>query len=1173
MRIERLDLISYGPHRHRTLDFAGSEASLIVVVGPNEAGKSTAMRAIDALLFGFERGSSDHFGRGRESLHLGAILRSDGGDEQEVIRRGISRKALTTPDGDPLAETVIAALTGNTDRTFFRTMFRIDHAELTDNSERLLQADGEIGRLVFGASLGRSVALNDVLSALDDRAEELFKPSGRNPLLNKARKAFRDLSDAAREQRVRPREWDQLNEAFDAAERTIERTTTSHKDLLRKKEQLIRVRDALPHLVRRQAHLASIQRLEAAGIVATDAWCSDAIESLDHHDAAVRAARPLRPRIAGLTAEIEAISVATTLLDHQDRISELHQQVKHYEQARSDFPKRAAQTQLLEREVAELRAGLDHDATTAKLSKAQRVEISRLAVAEPTLKAILVAAVREFDNATSTLQLLRNQLDEHGDTADVSELSSATDESLDALGTEQHVTTTRPKVDALEKSIIATASRLGLHHDGRSIDEIAAITVPPRSRLQTERKERDAIASSHADATRRLAEGETKRRQLLSERDRRSRGVPDRSRVTDLREHRDRGWQLIKGTLAGEANDEEVRSWAAAADLPTSYEQAVSAADAAADARFDHAEASARLEEIARQLAELDADAATASQQATDAAAHTMQLDDNWATLWAFATTPPATVDEAIEWLDEHARLINDIDTFRTQEAELTRVDHESSSHAARLRALIALTGTTPFDGDLSTSITEAQRIIEDAADHARKRSELLQRIAQASEALRAREAACDEANRDLAEWDAEWATALTPLNLPSSTSPEAANATVQLLDEIDHQQSALSNEIQRRDAIKRLIDEFERDASAAATDLDPSLEGRHAIDIVTDLHQRLAEAQQALVRREGLEHQLSDTRDELRRLDETITAAETSIASLRRQVGADDELDLREVVERSAELARVRSDLAALEQSLIEGGGGRTIDQIVDEANSFEMDADRVVAELESLQTRSDSIEQQLHGEFDRRAEAKIALEKVDGSERAADLDEQAAIHQAAMAQHLDDYVRAKLASTLLRRVIAEYGNRHQEPILLEAGGIFAALTRDEFTGLVPDDDGGRQVLLARRHNDELLSTSSLSSGTRDQLYLAIRLAGIVHQLPRLDERLPLILDDLLVNFDNERSSAALEVLADLSSQTQVLLFTHEQHLADHAQQLLGAERCLVLDLPGPRAASASID
>jgi uncharacterized protein YhaN len=52
----------------------------------------------------------------------------------------------------------------------------------------------------------------------------------------------------------------------------------------------------------------------------------------------------------------------------------------------------------------------------------------------------------------------------------------------------------------------------------------------------------------------------------------------------------------------------------------------------------------------------------------------------------------------------------------------------------------------------------------------------------------------------------------------------------------------------------------------------------------------------------------------------------------------------------------------------------------------------------------------------------------------------------------------------------------------------------------------------------------------------------------------LPFVADDLFINFDDDRSLAGFEVLGEIAKKTQVLFFTHHQHLIDVARRALGS-------------------
>ena len=78
------------------------------------------------------------------------------------------------------------------------------------------------------------------------------------------------------------------------------------------------------------------------------------------------------------------------------------------------------------------------------------------------------------------------------------------------------------------------------------------------------------------------------------------------------------------------------------------------------------------------------------------------------------------------------------------------------------------------------------------------------------------------------------------------------------------------------------------------------------------------------------------------------------------------------------------------------------------------------------------------------------------------------------------------------------------------------------------------------------------MSEGTRDQLYLALRLAALELHLQQTIP-LPFIADDLFINYDDGRAKAGLQALAQLSESTQDIFLTHHEHLVPVAQSVFG--------------------
>jgi uncharacterized protein YhaN len=152
-----------------------------------------------------------------------------------------------------------------------------------------------------------------------------------------------------------------------------------------------------------------------------------------------------------------------------------------------------------------------------------------------------------------------------------------------------------------------------------------------------------------------------------------------------------------------------------------------------------------------------------------------------------------------------------------------------------------------------------------------------------------------------------------------------------------------------------------------------------------------------------------------------------------------------------------------------------------------------------------------------------------------------------------------------LLNAAIEEHRKKKQGPVLARASQIFSHITLGSFKELRADfNERGEPVLTGVRDSSgEAVSVSGMSDGTCDQLYLALRLASLETWLDR-HESIPFIVDDVLLNFDDARAIASLEVLAELSHRTQVVFFTHHQHLVDMAKDSLSSEDAFFTTLNG---------
>ncbi|HSO83684.1 ATP-binding protein, partial [Thiocapsa sp.] len=289
---------------------------------------------------------------------------------------------------------------------------------------------------------------------------------------------------------------------------------------------------------------------------------------------------------------------------------------------------------------------------------------------------------------------------------------------------------------------------------------------------------------------------------------------------------------------------------------------------------------------------------------------------------------------------------------------------------------------------------------------------------------------------------------------------------------------------------------------------------------------------------------------EEIRESETAIAAADRVLAELCRQAVCEAPAQLPVLEERVRDRRRLAADLEDVERALTRAGDGLGIEALAQEATA--VDQDRVVVRLAEIDAR---LEQELRPAYraliEEKAEAGRALKVMGGEGTAAALAEESQQILAGIRTQAEQYVRLKLAARILRDEIERFRRQNSDPILGRTSGYFARLTCGAFSAVETDfDEADQPVLVGLRNSGERLRVEAMSTGTRDQLYLALRLANLEHYLQSA-EPMPFVVDDILIQFDDERALATLATLADFSVKTQVILFTHHGRDVEQARQL----------------------
>jgi uncharacterized protein YhaN len=1191
VRFRELQLDRFGHFTDARLDLGGP-AGLHIVCGANEAGKTTLLRAISDLLFGIEARSPYAFRHDYAELRLGAELEARDGRRLRFWRRKGRQNTVLDETGAPMPDGALAPFLGaGADRELFQGLFGLDHERLRRGGEDVLAARGALGEMLFEAGAG-IVGLGDVLDGLERRANDLFSARrvGSKPFYA-ALDRFKAARRRQHEFQVGSDEWRRLDASVAEARARLDAQRAELLDIEARRSRAERRRRVLPLLTA----LAAVER-DLEGLAGAPALPEEAVA--EFHAAAARRDRAREGRrrcadaAARLRADLSALDLPEAILAEGARIDALSERRGGVRDQRADLPRRDAELRQIREQIADILRRMGsavppERARDALPPQPLLAEVRALVVEDGRIREREAASEDQLHKAEAEARRLAGLLDALGPARDPGPLGAALVEARAAGPVERRLAEAEAEADRLARRTARALEGLGLDPGGA--DALARARLPDEATVHRfEAGWAEAEAAAARIAERRAAEEEDLARvELEIAALERAGEVPDAAAVERARARRDAGWALLRARVEGRPEDAAALA-AFARGLPPAeaYERAVRDADALADRKEAEAARVARHGELTARRAHHRRRIEAADAAAAERGAAAARLRAEWGSLWASAGVEARTPREMLSWLARRAEVVRDHEASEAAAAEAVRLRAERDRLASLLgRALAGLGEGGPEGAGERAGEGEGfgplLRRAEDAAERARaaaeERRSLGRRAAEHRGGLEAARRQVEIAANQRGSWRARWTTAMAALGLGAESSPAGAEALLAGFEELDRRLGQATDLAQSVARMEENVAAFGAEVAGLCRAVAPDLAAgdaagdapedaaedaaRDPVEAASALVRRLDEARQAASRHADLKRRLREAEAELAALAEEDGAAEAVLDRLRRAAGAGDDAALAAAVERSARLRDLARRRGEIEREMLSSGDGLDLAALRAEADGA--DPDGLAAELAALRARQAELQQEameLGGGLAELERDRAELERGRGADRAAQEAQDALAELRAVAE---EYLRLRAAGTLLRRGVERYRQEQQGPLLRRAAALFSALTRGAFSGLRVDyGERDQPVLRGERRGGDALGVEGMSEGTRDQLFLALRLAAVERYVEEA-EPLPFVADDLLVNFDDGRAAAAFEVLGELAGKVQVLFFTHHPHLCEVARSCLGGARVEVHALP----------
>ena len=1154
MRFVSLTLQRYGNYESGKICFDPRPGVVNLLLAPNSAGKSVLRTAVTDLLFGIHNQTPMGFRFGYPGMRMMAEIERNDGARMVFSRRKTRGNVLTDAEDQPIDPGFLHGLLSGRDRAFLERLFVLDTEALRGGGQALLETGGDVASALLSAAGGvRQARL--LKQQLEKQRDDLA------PVRKVASRPFYQALDALQNARtrfraatLRPDDWVRRQkdlEALEDRQRAHNAEAEAALADVSRLERIRRVRDALTRHAQALAWLDAHPDVPALPPVLGQNLLAARL------DLAARESASARARIALEKAreDAETVRVDTRILSHADQIERLTAEAAAARKAQQELPGVRGQYENSLARTADLlrELGLAMPAVRAAETLPTRLLRARAGKAIQDgagIASSLSEAVARVEKTTREIGEIDRQLTGMPAPPDTRALESLV-EVIRAEGAPA-----ARRADA-EKNVAETVESLKAIHArvagwaGTAEQLIALRPLSPDAyreqadAMATAREEANNAARRHEHEEARSEQARVALRAMGRDGDALDEGALRRSR-----EKRDALWRLIHARIAGAeslpavVSGEPIDAWFESA---ARFESAMTDADEIADRRFRDAALIARLDSARITAADAERRAMTSREFHDLAEKQHREARVAWsricAPLYLMNDPSPADVQTFLSARDQVIAASERHGVALAAHASLSR------RHASWAFSLRAHLDEAP--SDLMVLLNAAGHVIAAARETRKKYESLVEQRERV--AREARDAVLAHAAHEtrLAEWTGKWQDILLALGRPEKEEPVETEEVLRALDDIAGEYAAGTRLVERMEGMNADIERFVQDTRALSEIVGAEAAPGDAFDVARGLGHCLtrerAQEQRERVLREGVETGEGNVEVS----EKASWVARSDLQTILTLIGAETIEDAEKRLALSGERIGYEKERDRALATLRDAGDGLTTDAL--RAEVAAVPSVEVITRIEAATVAR----REAAAAAQRIAEEVSALRQsldqsvTETAIHAAAADQQAAV--AWLSRSLNDGLLYHTASLMLGRALDIVEQSGDSALLNRLGRIFETLTGGACARVVTEmTDGGAAHLafIQRDFPEERQTISQLSEGTRDQFFLALRVAAIEDHLESM-EPLPFVGDDILQTFDDERAAAALRVLADLSRHTQVIVLTHHRHVMDLADRL----------------------
>jgi uncharacterized protein YhaN len=397
------------------------------------------------------------------------------------------------------------------------------------------------------------------------------------------------------------------------------------------------------------------------------------------------------------------------------------------------------------------------------------------------------------------------------------------------------------------------------------------------------------------------------------------------------------------------------------------------------------------------------------------------------------------------------------------------------------------------------------------------------------------------------------WHAFLSSIEFDGSLSPDGALDIVRSIRE-------LKSNIKTRDRLDSRIGRMKEDIKSVK-DLHDQIvanlnKSRLSNDIVANIEilPKLLDTAKEIKRDEqGFERQINGKKQKLKGIEGQKHSEEEKLQDYISSLGAKDESDFRNKYEIFTKIEEqkgiVNKSKEIIEQTI---GISRQYNSFIESISSTS--PPEIDSKLQEMKDQLTELREKLDSDKEEIGEKRNEIQQLASSEVLLENQCKLESKKEQLNDYARDWVRAQIALFVLEKAISKYEDTRQPEVIKATQDIFANITDHAYPVIIKSAETNEIKIqdAARRSK----SVVEMSRGTKEQLYFAMRLGLIkVYEIER--ESMPIIMDDILVNFDDDRGPSAIKELVKFAEDRQIIILTCHNNTLD-LYRSLGAKEII---------------